>query len=136
MFSVSLIIHTQITSSVYYQLFCAAKIGYKLYIIYIYIYSYNIQNTVKMYPNSKKDITMQLYRTLWLANLTADRSLWFWVAMFCFIFLVSIPDAVGKKFTRSNSMAFVTSQLETLGMIEQSVWLWYGDWNEQINIIT
>ena len=33
-------------------------------------------------------------------------------------------------------MAFVTSQLETLGMIEQPVWLWYGDWNEQINIIT
>ena len=27
MFSVSLIIHTQITSSVYYQLFCAAKLG-------------------------------------------------------------------------------------------------------------
>ena len=25
--------------------------------------------------------------------------------------------------TRSNSMAFVTSQLETLGMIEQPVWL-------------
>ena len=22
------------------------------------------------------------------------------------------------------------------GMIEQPVWLWYGDWNEQINIIT
>ena len=37
--------------------------------------------------------------------------------------------------TRSNSMAFVTSQLETLGMIEQPVWLWYGDWNEQINNI-
>ena len=36
----------------------------------------------------------------------------------------------------SNSMAFVASQLETLGMIEQPVWLWYGDWNEQINIIT
>ena len=31
-------------------------------------------------------------------------------------------------------MAFVF-----LGMIEQAeqpVWLWYGDWNEQINIIT
>ena len=27
-----------------------------------------------------------------------DLALWFWVAMFCFIFLVSIPDAVGKKF--------------------------------------
>ena len=37
---------------------------------------------------------------------------------------------------RSYSMAFVTSQLVTLGMIEQPVWLWYGDWNEQINIIT
>ena len=37
---------------------------------------------------------------------------------------------------RSNRMAFVTSQLETLGMIEQPVWLWYGDWNEQINRIT
>ena len=35
-------------------------------------------------------------------------------------------------------MAFVTSQLVTLGMIEQPVWLslWYDDWNEQINIIT
>ena len=31
-------------------------------------------------------------------------------------------------------MAFVTSQLETLGMIEQPAWLWYGDWNEKINI--
>ena len=37
---------------------------------------------------------------------------------------------------RSNSMAFVTSQLVTLGMIEQPVWLWYDNWNEQINIIT
>ena len=51
-----------------------------------------------MCPNSKKDITKQLYRALWLANLTADWALWFWVAIFCFIFLVSIPDAVGKKF--------------------------------------
>ena len=52
-----------------------------------------------MCPNSKEDITKQLYRALWLANLTADWALWFWVAMFCFIFLVSIiPDAVGKKF--------------------------------------
>ena len=33
-------------------------------------------------------------------------------------------------------MAFVTSQLVTLGMIEQPVWLWYGNWNEQINVIT
>ena len=38
--------------------------------------------------------------------------------------------------SRSNSMAFVTSQLVTMGMIEQSVWLGYGDWNEQININT
>ena len=45
--------------------------------------------------NSKKDITIQLYRALWLANLTSDWALWFWVAMFCFIFLVSIPNAVG-----------------------------------------
>ena len=33
-------------------------------------------------------------------------------------------------------MAFVTSQLETLGMFELPVWLWYGDWNEQAIIIT
>ena len=32
-------------------------------------------------------------------------------------------------------MAFIASQLETLSMIEQPVWLWYGDFNEQINII-
>ena len=54
--------------------------------------------------------------------------------------LIHISEAVYKSnipnFSRSNSMAFVTSQLETLGMIEQPVWLWYGDWNEQINIIT
>ena len=31
-------------------------------------------------------------------------------------------------------MAFVISQLETLGLIEQPVWLWYGNWNEQINL--
>ena len=45
------------------------------------------------------------------------------------------PGRQWRKKARSNSMAFVTSQLETLGMIEQPVWLWYGDWNEQINII-
>ena len=40
------------------------------------------------------------------------------------------------SFAWSNIMAFVTSQMGILGMIEQPVWLWYGDWNEQINIIT
>ena len=31
-----------------------------------------------------------------------------------------------RGWPKSNSMAFVTSQLETLGMIKQPVWLWYG----------
>ena len=34
------------------------------------------------------------------------------------------------------AMDFIACQMETLDVIEQPVWLWYGDWNEQINIIT
>ena len=38
--------------------------------------------------------------------------------------MVVISDKLPKYlYARSNSMAFVTSQLVTLGMIEQPVWL-------------